>query len=661
MHARVRYDDATKAERIIALDGELVTFVGPGDVQIGRPHVHVLDHPRIRGTQFYLNFDREAWWLHHRGQVETRVDDRPASLIGPMRLTTPARIRVLGITILIEDIAAPARTAVPDVGPSEEPLDRGWRGFQSRVKRDLDRQVLIDLESRRLDLDDADHRALIDRRLRDLLAEHLGRATASELHGIVGMLVRRWAMTVLTDPDGGRRDGGRDGEAPANALRRALEAFDGDAGLTVVFERMFADMLGRLGLDVGLGGRAALLDRLFKFERHADVAISAALAVLSNDEKRRLAARAIHLNITDILYREGPLTDVMRMEFVTEVLVARYDRIYVERDGLLQKYDYTFASEEDLRTIIDRMVAPTGRRFNESAAMIDFQHVDRSRVNIVGRPLATDGAAVTIRKFPKNRNATIHEYVERYRPMSPAMASFLAAAVLARMNIMVSGGTGTGKTTLLNSLGRTIPEQERVVTIEDTAELVLGDRHVVALQSRIGNDEGDNAVSIRDLVRNALRMRPDRIVVGECRGGEALDMLQAMNTGHAGSMSTAHANSSAEMILRLETLVLQAGESLPVRAIRQQIVAGIDLIVQLSRFADGRRRVTEIAEVVTMDPHTDEVIVEPVFRHVARGHGGAGRFVFTGYVPSALPAILDAAARFGLAVDDLLVSQEETS
>ena len=660
MFARVRYDDTKKAESVVPLVGDLVTFVGPRDDQIGRPNVHVLDHPRIEGTQFFLTFDRENWWLHHRGRVDTRLDGEPRSPTSAVLLRIPARIRVLGITITISETAVPParaeKAAVAAIGQEEG----GWRGFQMRVKQDLDQQILIDLAGTRLDSAGPEHRALIDRRLRDFLAGHLARATPAELDGIAGMSLRRWLMLMLMRPapQSGQR-GNHDVEQVVDTLRAALTDFDGDGDLTAIFENAANAVTGDLEFDPGLTGRAALLDRLAKFDSRAELAIPNVLSGLSTDEKRRISARAVYLNIWDVLFGVGPLTDVMRMELVTEVLVARYDRVYVERDGLLQRYDYAFASEGDLHTIIDRMVDPTGRRFNESSAMIDFQHVDRSRVNIVGKPLATEGAALTIRKFPKNRNASIHQYTARFHPMSAAMTAFLAAAVAARANIMVSGGTGTGKTTLLNALARSIPENERIVTIEDTAELVLGDRHVVALQSRTKNDEGSSAVTIRDLVRNALRMRPDRIVVGECRGGEALDMLQAMNTGHAGSMSTAHANSPAEMILRLETLVMQAGESLPSRAIRQQIVAGIDLIVQLSRLPDGRRRVTEIAEVVALDPETDEVLVEPVFRHRSDGRTGLGRFVFTGYVPTLMSSMLDAAGRLGVSFDELLETQPE--
>ncbi len=295
----------------------------------------------------------------------------------------------------------------------------------------------------------------------------------------------------------------------------------------------------------------------------------------------------------------GPLDPLLKDPEVSEVMVNGPERVYVEKKGRLVPTDARFSSDKQLRTVIDRIVAPIGRRVDESMPLCDARLADGSRVNIVLPPLSLDGPTLTIRKF--SARALGLAELERLGSLSPAMADFLLRAVRARRNIVVSGGTGSGKTTLLNALSGAIPDEERIVTIEDAAELKLQKPHVVRLESRPPNAEGEGAIPIRRLVINALRMRPDRIVVGECRGGEALDMLQAMNTGHDGSMTTLHANSPRDALGRLETLVLMAGLDLPVRVVREQIRSAIHLLVQQARLADGSRKVTSITEVTGME------------------------------------------------------------
>jgi pilus assembly protein CpaF len=280
-------------------------------------------------------------------------------------------------------------------------------------------------------------------------------------------------------------------------------------------------------------------------------------------------------------------------------MVNRADQIYVERNGHLFLTDTKFSNEEALRRVIERIVTRIGRRIDESSPLVDARLADGSRVNAIIPPLAVNGASLTIRKF--GREALTVQKLISFGSLSPEMAELLQACVLARMNIIVSGGTGTGKTTMLNVLSSFIPATDRIVTIEDAVELQLQQDHVVRLESRPANSEGKGEVSIRDLVRNSLRMRPDRIVVGEVRGGESLDMLQAMNTGHDGSISTVHANSPRDAVARLETLVLMAGMDLPLRAIREQIASAVNLIVHISRLRDGTRRVTHITEVQGME------------------------------------------------------------
>jgi pilus assembly protein CpaF len=333
----------------------------------------------------------------------------------------------------------------------------------------------------------------------------------------------------------------------------------------------------------------------------------------------------------------GPLERFLADAAISEIMVVDPETIYVERGGRLERTDARFTDDDRVRACIERIVTPLGRRIDESSPLVDARLKDGSRVNAVIKPLALRGSCITIRKFASTP-LTLDRLVG-FGSLSEEMARFLVRSVAAKKNIVISGGTGSGKTTLLNVLSGAIPSEERIVTIEDAAELRLAQPHVVSLETRPSNLEGRGEYTIRDLVRNALRMRPDRIVVGECRGGEALDMLQAMNTGHDGSLTTTHANSPREAVARLETLCLMAGLDLPVRAIRDQIAGAVDLIVQQTRFSDGSRRVTMIAEVGEVDE--DGVVpVVPLFEF-ARGKDAAGgkvsgHFHATGYLPSFL-------------------------
>jgi len=313
--------------------------------------------------------------------------------------------------------------------------------------------------------------------------------------------------------------------------------------------------------------------------------------------------------ITDEIVGLGPLEPLLRDESITEVMVNGPRQVYLERDGKLELTNVNFQNDEHVLRIIDRIIAPIGRRIDESSPMVDARLVDGSRVNAIIPPLSLVGPVLTIRKFSASPLMT--EDLIRFGTATPEMFDFLRACVEARLNIFVSGGTGSGKTTTLNVLSSYIPNDERIVTIEDAAELQLRQEHVVTLESRPPNIEGRGAIPIRELVRNSLRMRPDRIIVGECRAGEALDMLQAMNTGHDGSMSTGHANTPRDMLARLETMVLMAGVDLPLRAIREQISAGVDLIVHQSRLKDGSRKVVSITEVQGMEG--DVIVLQDVF------------------------------------------------
>jgi pilus assembly protein CpaF len=337
----------------------------------------------------------------------------------------------------------------------------------------------------------------------------------------------------------------------------------------------------------------------------------------------------------------GPLERFLGDPKVTEIMVVDPDTIYVEKGGKLTKSDARFTDDDRVRAVIERIVAPLGRRIDESSPLVDARLKDGSRVNAVIRPLALRGACITIRKFSRTP-LTVKMLVE-FGTLTESMARFLSRSVIAKKNIVVSGGTGSGKTTLLNVLSEAIPATDRIVTIEDAAELQLKQPHVVGLEARPANMEGKGEYTIRDLVKNALRMRPDRIVVGECRGGEALDMLQAMNTGHDGSLTTTHANSPREAIARLETLVLMGGLDLPIRAIREQIAGAVHLVVQQSRFSDGSRKVTNISEVRGLDEN-GQIQLTPIFEFVRTGlsESGAvlGEFRASGFLPSYLGDLL---------------------
>ncbi|NTV99807.1 MAG: CpaF family protein [Oscillochloris sp.] len=319
----------------------------------------------------------------------------------------------------------------------------------------------------------------------------------------------------------------------------------------------------------------------------------------------------------------GPLEQLLADDDISEIMVNGPKRIYIEKKGKLIRTDITFANDDHVLRIIDRIVAPLGRRIDESSPMVDARLQDGSRVNAIIRPLALNGPTLTIRKFRKNP-LTINDLV-RFGSMNREMADFLEACVKARLNIVVAGGTGSGKTTLLNVLSSFIPEDERIITVENAAELQLVQDHVVTLESRPPNVEGRGEVTIRDLVINCLRMRPERIVVGECRGGETLDMLQAMNTGHDGSMTTIHANSPRDGIGRIETMCLMAGMDLPARAIREQVVSAVHVFVQQSRLQDGSRRVTQITEVSGMEG--DVVVLQDIFVFEQTGLDERGKII----------------------------------
>jgi pilus assembly protein CpaF len=403
--------------------------------------------------------------------------------------------------------------------------------------------------------------------------------------------------------------GNGDGLGPEETLGQRAEA-----SVSVQAERAAVDPYAELKTRVHHACIAKLGPELFAAETTGDLservlrAVTEQLALdrtpLTREERRQLVRE-----ITDDILGYGPLEPLLRDDSVTEVMVNGSDRIYIERNGKIQQAGVTFVDDAHLLRIIDKIVSQVGRRIDEASPMVDARLPDGSRVNAIIPPLSLRGPTLTIRKF--SRDPYTMDDLINFGTLTPKAAHFLAACVQGKLNMLISGGTGTGKTTTLNALSAYVPGDERIVTIEDAAELQLQQEHVITLEARPANIEGQGEVKIRELVRNALRMRPDRIIVGEVRGPETLDMLQAMNTGHEGSLTTIHANAPRDALARLETLVLTAGVDLPLRAIREQVASAFDILVQISRLVDGSRRISHVTEVLRME--SDVITLQDIF------------------------------------------------
>lgn len=422
---------------------------------------------------------------------------------------------------------------------------------------------------------------------------------------------------------------------------QGVMAEDGKLGISAMdvtdFARIQNQMIKSLRLELHEDFYVEDLDAI---NANYELKFFKASSKFNNSVLRRLLKKTLVQSIWDIMFGIGPLEYLQKNEEISEIMVVAYNKIFVELGGSLIESGLSFVDEKSSQTITSYIVGRVNKSISVQNPYEDARLSDGSRVNAVIPPIALDGTALTIRKFGKS--ALTLEQLLAFDCMSPAMASFLHGAVVSKKNIIVSGGTGTGKTTMVNWMATMIPSDERVVTVEDTAELRLGLPHVVRLEARPPSSAGEGEVSIRDLVANALRMRPDRIVVGECRRGEAFDMLQAMNTGHEGSMTTLHANNPVEAVSRLENLVMQAGEELPLDAIRYQIAGAVDFVVQLTRYPNGRRKISEIAEVGQVDAFTGRIEVNPVFRtfYDASQKGSVGEFSFAGRTPESIVEII---------------------
>lgn len=531
-------------------------------------------------------------------------------------------VRVGPFTLTFEsDEAAPISRA-----EMEAHLRSIMSDLELRVHRKLlARFDLYELESSQLG--DTDSILLLERHIEDVCRELelFGEPNEALLEEVIGLILRDLMINHLILESG---------QEQLDSLAR-LTWNEFDVPQTLVPER-----------ETELGNLVAFAQEKLKLEEEPDLSAKIQRTEyyfgevfplvrphLHRELRRYVILRRLKKDLKDTVFGFGPLQDLLRAPTITEIMVVKSDQIYVERDGVLELSGRRFLSDKITESIIERIVAGVGRRIDKSQPLVDARLPDGSRVNAIIPPLAVRGPCLTIRKFPAYR-FTMDDLIEK-RSVTSAAAMFLRACVVDRRNVLVSGGTGTGKTTMLNVLSSFIPHRDRIVTIEDTTELQLHQDHVVTLEAKQANVEGVGAYTIRDLVKNALRMRPDRIIVGECRSGEALDMLQAMNTGHDGSMTTVHANSTEDVLKRLEVLVLMAVE-LPVVSIQRQIASAVDIIVQIDRKPGGRRVVTQVSEVTGYDPDRNDLVVHDIFNY-----RDSEKLLPTGYMPTFVDSLIE--------------------
>ena len=565
-------------------------------------------------------------------QHETIIVDAPAPFAGPVR---PFMVRASRYVIVLEPNllgTSAARTLIGDLAKFGIPLSRIWivtnlRGGRAEISaRELEKALGGTVIAEVPGKGDRNYARAIE-----IFAKRLSSAPNEP------------PLSTLRASSSIMASGGQTAPASANGHSSSNGSSSGAIADATAPTRQSNERRDRLKAEIH-EAVTRRIDVVAASRAHTDGQKIAELRSQISDVTGQLLAECsdvdtaeeraeLQQEIIDELLGLGPLEDLMRDAAVSEIMVNGPNIIYVERGGRITLTDRRFNDERHLRTIIERIIAPLGRRIDESSPMVDARLPDGSRVNAIIEPLALDGSTLTIRRFGKKR--LVMDDLVRFGSIVPEATALLRAMVESRLNVVVSGGTGSGKTTFLNIMSNYIPNHERIVTIEDAAELMLNQEHVVRLESRPANIEGRGAVIIRDLVKNSLRMRPDRIVIGECRSGEALDMLQAMNTGHDGSMTTLHANTPRDALARMETLVLMAGFDLPVRAIREQIASAVDAVVQIERMRDGSRKVTSITEVVGMEG--DIVTMQELIRYQPKGVDANGKvigeFQYTGVQP----------------------------
>jgi len=584
--------------------------IGRADGKGEQPDV-VLASVLVSRNHAVLSVSDGNWTLEHLGVNETLLDDEPLPAHKPVAVSPGDSIRI-------------GEFALSLIEQNEEQVEESDKSLELLIdlERDIHEQLLERMDLRHgesiTDLDSEQTRKRVEKHLEKIIDPVLSLLETDHRSSIFKLAVsRRFSATI----------------AASGSKRHKQKVYSDDP-----FEVQLEGILRRMGKKLGISYQAREMEAdSAKLDRGFEAVYTEFDLEFGQGLREHTIRTLVKKDILDLIFGLGPLQDLIDMDIISEIMVVSRNQIFIEKGGVVEDSHRAFFSDELLMATIERIVAPVGRRIDRSTPLVDARLADGSRVNVVIPPLALKGPCLTIRKFSKVP-LEMKDLIE-FGALNNTMDRFLQACSAARKNVIVSGGTGTGKTTLLNCLSRFIPYKERIITIEDTAELQLKQSHVVTLETRPPNMEGKGAISIRDLVKNALRMRPDRIVVGECRGAETLDMLQAMNTGHDGSMTTAHANSPDELVLRLETMVL-SGTDMPISAIREQIRSALHLVVQLTRFNDGARRITQISEVTDIDETTGAVIIEDIFVYREGEMGAQGRFIHTGYIPTFIDELL---------------------
>lgn len=592
-------------------------------IRLGRDpsNTVVLKSPLVSKHQAVIRRENGHFVLENVGINSCMIGDDEV-LGGSQREFSPGEtVRIWPYTVTIEsDQAAPISR-----GELEAHLRSLIAELELRVHRKLlERFDLYELETNRVGNEDSI--LLLEKHIEDVCREMslFGKANDPLLEEVIGLTLRDYLINQLI------LDNDNENRGPLPSL--TYNEFDVPATLVPERETELQNLLHFVKERLSLENMLDLSAKIHQVEAKFPDVFPLVRPHLHQELKRYLVLRTLKKELKDTVFGFGPLQDLIRAPTITEIMVVKSDQIYVERDGQVELSGRRFISDKVTESIIERIVAQVGRRIDKSQPLVDARLPDGSRVNAIIPPLAVRGPCLTIRKFPAYR-FQMDDLIE-LESITSSAAMFLRACVIDRRNILVSGGTGTGKTTMLNILSSFIPVKDRIITVEDTTELQLHQEHVVTLETKQANVEGQGEYSIRDLVKNALRMRPDRIVVGECRGGEAIDMLQAMNTGHDGSMTTVHSNSSEEVIKRLEVLVLMSVE-LPVASIHRQIASALDIIVQITRMPGGRRVVTQISEVAGYDPERQGLIITDIYNY-----RNGEMLLPTGYLPTFVDSLI---------------------
>ena len=593
-------------------------------IQIGRDPSNnvVLQNPLVSKRQAVVRQEDGKLRLENVGINSCMVGS--AEIMGgeTVDFSPGEPVRIWPFTLTFEaDQAAPISRAEMEAHLRSIMADLELRVHQKL----LSRFDLFELENNQLG--DTDSILLLEKNIEDVCRELtlFGSENDALLEEVVGLTLRDMLINQLILETGTDHLG--------SVAKLTSNEFDVPATLVPERETELANLMHFARERLELDGLSDLSSKIQRTESKFASVFPLLRPHLHQELKRYMILRTLKKDLKDTVFGFGPLQDLLRAPTISEVMVVKSDQIYVERDGVLELSGRRFISDKVTESIIERIVAQVGRRIDKSQPLVDARLPDGSRVNAVIPPLAIRGPCLTIRKFPGYR-FTMDDLIEM-GSITSAAAMFVRACVVDRRNLLISGGTGTGKTTMLNVMSSFIPHKERIVTIEDTTELQLHQDHVVTLESKPPNVEGAGAYTIRDLVKNSLRMRPDRIIVGECRGPEALDMLQAMNTGHDGSMTTVHANSTDDVIKRLEVLVLMAVE-LPVVSIHRQISSAIDIVVQISRLQGGERVVTQISEIAGFNAERNELVVTDIFNY----RNGTSLHP-TGYMPSFIDSLIE--------------------